>query len=147
LAGLLYEGAASATVPAPLAISTVKAAVLIAAGQAAVATPAAVLMNEVLKAMLMTKLKFEVAGVMVMVTLGASIRAHTDFLSEQLLAPTTVLKITAADPTQAVEAALKAFREASENEAKRRAAEQLEGALRKYRQQFQATGKGQPQKQ
>jgi hypothetical protein len=71
LAGLLYEGAASATVPAQLASSTVQAAVLIAAGQAAAATPAALLMNEVLKAMLMTKLKFTLAAVMMAALLGA----------------------------------------------------------------------------
>jgi RNA polymerase sigma factor (sigma-70 family) len=73
LAAALAESAASAAVPGPLAVATVQAAVLVAAGEAAaVATPAALLMNEVLKAMLLTKLKFAVAAVMVTVALGAS---------------------------------------------------------------------------
>jgi RNA polymerase sigma factor (sigma-70 family) len=72
LAAALSEGTASAQVPVPLASSTVKAAVLIAAGQAAaVATPAALLMNEVLKAMLMTKLKVYVATAVVAALVGA----------------------------------------------------------------------------
>jgi RNA polymerase sigma factor (sigma-70 family) len=73
LAGVLSESAASAAVPGPLMSATVKAAVLIAAGQAAaVATPAALLMNEVLKAMLLNKVKLVLAAVMVTVALGAS---------------------------------------------------------------------------
>jgi RNA polymerase sigma factor (sigma-70 family) len=72
LAAALAEGA-SASVPAPWVNATVKAAASLAAGRAAaVATPAAALMNEVLKAMLMTKLKLAVAGMMVAMTLGAS---------------------------------------------------------------------------
>jgi RNA polymerase sigma factor (sigma-70 family) len=71
LAMALGEGAASA-VPPGLAIATVKAAAVVAAGQTAgVATPAAVLMNEVLRAMLMTKLKLYVAVAVVAVTVGA----------------------------------------------------------------------------
>jgi RNA polymerase sigma factor (sigma-70 family) len=71
LAGVLSEGAASAAVAASLVNSTVEAAVHIAAGSAAaVATPAALLMNEVLKAMLMTKLKVYVATAVVAVLLG-----------------------------------------------------------------------------
>jgi RNA polymerase sigma factor (sigma-70 family) len=63
---------ASAAVPAALASSTVRAATLVAAGQAAaVATPAAALMNEVLKTMLLTKLKVMAATLMVLVLLGA----------------------------------------------------------------------------
>jgi hypothetical protein len=58
-------------VPARLAVTTVKAAALVAAGKTAgVATPAAVLMNEVLRAMLMTKLKVYVAVGVVAVLLG-----------------------------------------------------------------------------
>jgi RNA polymerase sigma factor (sigma-70 family) len=73
LAVALSEGAASAAMPAPLVSSTVKAAALVAAGQvAAVATPAAALMNEVLKAMLMTKLKFALAAVMMAALLGTA---------------------------------------------------------------------------
>jgi RNA polymerase sigma factor (sigma-70 family) len=67
LAAALAEGA-SAAVPAELASATVKAAVLVAAG---VATPAAALMNEVLKAMLMTKLKLATTGLVAVVLLGA----------------------------------------------------------------------------
>lgn len=64
---------ASAALPAHLVISTVKAAALVAAGQAAaLATPAAALMNEVQKAMLMTKLKVFVTSAIVLVALGAS---------------------------------------------------------------------------
>jgi RNA polymerase sigma factor (sigma-70 family) len=71
LAVALAEGA-SAAVPAPWVHSTAKAATLLAAGQAAaVATPAALLMNEVLRAMLMTKLKgFGVAAALLAVLLG-----------------------------------------------------------------------------
>ncbi len=72
LAGMLSESAASA-VPGPLLSATVKAAVLIAAGQAAaIATPAALLMNEVLKAMVLNKVKVVLAAVMMTVALGAS---------------------------------------------------------------------------
>jgi RNA polymerase sigma factor (sigma-70 family) len=218
LAAALVEEAASAAVPAPWVISTVRAATLVAAGRAAVATPAAVLMNEVLKAMLMTKLKLAAAGVMVMVTLGASgllyraagqsegqpagkprneveaLRHENELLKFNLElvlekcraqeaqlralrdekratrtaagAPLagevlirglrTVKELRAADlaaavqvagltPEQEVEAALKAFREASDNETKRRAAEMLEGALKKLRQQLQPKDKGQLQ--
>jgi RNA polymerase sigma factor (sigma-70 family) len=71
LAVALAEGA-SAAVPAPLAVTTVKAAALVAVGKTAgVATPVAVLMNEVLRAMLMTKLKVYVAVGVVAVLLGA----------------------------------------------------------------------------
>jgi RNA polymerase sigma factor (sigma-70 family) len=65
-------GGASAAVPAPLAAATVKAAALVAAGQAAAAgTPAVALMNEVLRAMLMTKLKTYAGVVLVAALLGA----------------------------------------------------------------------------
>jgi RNA polymerase sigma factor (sigma-70 family) len=72
LAAALAEGV-SAAVPQVLMSSTVEAAVLIAAGQAAaVATPAAALMRGVLKAMLLAKLKLVVAFVVVIAALGAS---------------------------------------------------------------------------
>jgi RNA polymerase sigma factor (sigma-70 family) len=62
---------ATATVPAPLVNATVKAAVLVAAGQAAaVTTPAVALMKEVQKVMLLTKLKLAVAAVMVAALVG-----------------------------------------------------------------------------
>jgi RNA polymerase sigma factor (sigma-70 family) len=254
LAGLLYEGAASARVPAPLVVSTVQAAVCVAAGRAAVATPAAVLMNEVLKAMLLTKVKLAVAGVMVMATLGASgllyraagqpegkqparprteveaLRREVELLKFNLevvlekcraqeaelralrgqgasqkitrdtregLAEITrdtreglaelkkeyqnaldkgrdaehlallkfkIAKLAAederrqreaqdaarnrtTDPAKEIEAALKAFREARDDEAKRRAAKRLEGALRTLRQQLGPKGTGQQQQE
>jgi RNA polymerase sigma factor (sigma-70 family) len=71
LAAALAEGAAAA-VPAPWVGATAKAAALVAAGRAAaVAAPATLLMNEVLRAMLMTKLKFGVVGLLAVVLLGA----------------------------------------------------------------------------
>jgi RNA polymerase sigma factor (sigma-70 family) len=267
LAGALSETAASAGVPALLLRSTVKAAVLIAAGRAAaVTTPAVALMNEVLGAMLMTKLKFAVAAVMVMVTLGTgglayraagqsegkppdrprteveALRHEVELLKFNLevvlekcraqeaelralrgrdaapqgaggrgaggfgggvrgtqgypSSPSTNgapmggsagyggvqgagsgaatggagnygapqnsfarptagqgafgeasgLPSRTVNPEQEVEEAFKALQEASDNEAKRRAAEKLEGALKKLRQQLQPPGTGQPPK-
>jgi RNA polymerase sigma factor (sigma-70 family) len=71
LAVALAQGA-SAAVPAALVVATVQAAARLAAGPAAAAaTPAAALMNEVLKTMLLTKLKVVVATAMVAVVLGA----------------------------------------------------------------------------
>jgi RNA polymerase sigma factor (sigma-70 family) len=67
LATALTDGAAA--VPAALVVGTVQAA---AGPAAAVATPAILLMNEVSKAMMLTKVKFVVAAVMVTVALGAS---------------------------------------------------------------------------
>jgi RNA polymerase sigma factor (sigma-70 family) len=70
LAVALAEGAA--TVPAAWVSTTARAAALVAAGQtAAVTTPAALLMNEVLRAMLMTKLKIYLATALVAVLLVA----------------------------------------------------------------------------
>jgi RNA polymerase sigma factor (sigma-70 family) len=71
VAAALADGA-SAAVPAPLLCSTVQAAVLIAAGPTAVSSPAIALMKEVSKAMLLTKLKITVAGLMVVGLLGVS---------------------------------------------------------------------------
>jgi RNA polymerase sigma factor (sigma-70 family) len=221
LGAALAEGAPAA-VPAPLVVSTVKAAVLVAAGKAAaVTTPAALLMNEVLKAMLLTKLKFAVAAVMVTVALGASgfvyraageaappagkpaneleaLRRENDLLKlnlevvlekvraldaevrtlkgrleakaaragqgvammdfdgdgkldifvtndvnwDGIKVPVKVnehnwaFQVWRPDPAQEVEAALKAFREARDKEAKRRAADALEKALKKLREQL-----------
>jgi RNA polymerase sigma factor (sigma-70 family) len=71
LAAALAEGA-QAAVPAPWVGVTARAAALLAAGRVgAAATPAALLMNEVLKAMLMTKLKVYVAVALVAAALGA----------------------------------------------------------------------------
>jgi RNA polymerase sigma factor (sigma-70 family) len=72
LAVTLGQGAASAQVPAALVVSTAKAAALVAAGQvAAASTPAVVLMKEVMKAMLLKKLRLATGAVMVMAALGA----------------------------------------------------------------------------
>jgi len=72
LAVALSQGVASAQVPALLVTSTAKAAALVAAGQmAAVSTPAAVLMREVMKTMLIKKLRLAVGAVMVLTALGA----------------------------------------------------------------------------
>jgi RNA polymerase sigma factor (sigma-70 family) len=72
LAGLLCRGAASARMPAVLVNSTARAAMLLAAGQvAAVATPAALLMKEVMKTMLLKKLRLLAGVVLVLAVLGA----------------------------------------------------------------------------
>jgi RNA polymerase sigma factor (sigma-70 family) len=69
---LVMAEVSSAAVSAPLILATVRAAVLVAGGKAAaVTTPAAALMKEVLKAMLLTKLKMAVAMVFVAGALGA----------------------------------------------------------------------------
>jgi RNA polymerase sigma factor (sigma-70 family) len=70
LAVVLTE-AAPAAVPASLGSATVKAAVLVAAGQAAAVTmPAVAIMKEVSKNMFLTKLKFACAAMMLIVLLG-----------------------------------------------------------------------------
>jgi hypothetical protein len=67
LAGALAQGSVSAA----LVNSTAKAAALVAAGHlAAVSAPAAVLMKEVMKTMLLRKLRIVVGVVMVLVALG-----------------------------------------------------------------------------
>jgi RNA polymerase sigma factor (sigma-70 family) len=68
LAAALSEGVASATVPPTLAVATVKAATLVVAGQASAATPVAALVKEVMKDMLLTKLKV-IAGIAMIGTL------------------------------------------------------------------------------
>jgi RNA polymerase sigma factor (sigma-70 family) len=57
LAASLAGGAATAAVPAHLALSTAKVATLVAAGAAAAGTPAVLLLHEVQRGMLMMKLK------------------------------------------------------------------------------------------
>jgi RNA polymerase sigma factor (sigma-70 family) len=70
LAGAVAQEA-SAAVPAALVTCTAKAAALVAAGQlAAGATPAAVLMQGVMKAMLLKKLRLAVGVAMVLAALG-----------------------------------------------------------------------------
>ena len=72
LAVALSEGSAAAAVPAPLVASTVGVATLVVAGQlAAVATPAALLTQGVLKTMFLKKLSVLAAVLVVTVALGA----------------------------------------------------------------------------
>jgi RNA polymerase sigma factor (sigma-70 family) len=72
LATALTEASGAAAVPATWVHATAKAATLVVAGQsAAVATPAVILMNEVLRTMLMTKLKMYVAGFVLAVLFSA----------------------------------------------------------------------------
>jgi RNA polymerase sigma factor (sigma-70 family) len=76
IATVLSEKAASASVPLPLVTSTVKAARLFAAGQAAsgvVGAKVAALTEGVLKAMLLTKLKIVTAVLLVIAVLGAGL--------------------------------------------------------------------------
>jgi RNA polymerase sigma factor (sigma-70 family) len=72
LALTLAQHAASAAVPAPLALSTIQAATLLAAGQAAAAAsaPVAALTEGVLHAMFMTKVKTTLAIVLTVAVLG-----------------------------------------------------------------------------
>jgi RNA polymerase sigma factor (sigma-70 family) len=62
---------ASAALSMGLVSSTVRAAVFCATNAVAASTPATILMKEVMKAMLLTKLKFALASVMAAVMLGA----------------------------------------------------------------------------
>jgi phosphate transport system substrate-binding protein len=72
LAAALAGGAAAAAVPAQLALSTAKAAALVAAGSlAAAGAPAALLMRAVQRGMLMAKLKVCAAFAAVAAVLGA----------------------------------------------------------------------------
>jgi RNA polymerase sigma factor (sigma-70 family) len=71
LAAALSQGVASAQVPAALVSLTARAAVLVVAGQVAGAAPAIVLMQGVMKAMLMRKLRLAVGAVLVLAALGA----------------------------------------------------------------------------
>jgi RNA polymerase sigma factor (sigma-70 family) len=71
-AGALFQGVASAAVPAALVGSTAKAAALVAAGQLAAASTSAVgLMQGVMKAMLLKKLRLLVGSAVVLLALGA----------------------------------------------------------------------------
>jgi hypothetical protein len=100
---------ASAAVPAALVVSTVQAALVVAAGQlTAVSTPAALLMKGVLKVMFLQKLKVIIAAVLVAVALGAGGLAYQ-----------------AAEPTGPGLAAAKSAKPASELEALRKENELL----------------------
>src|SRR5262249_26280603 len=70
LAAVLSPGSASAQVPAALVGPTGKAGWLAAAGQLAAVSPPAVLMQGVLKAMLLKKLRLVIGAVLVTLTLG-----------------------------------------------------------------------------
>jgi RNA polymerase sigma factor (sigma-70 family) len=87
LAGVLSHSAAVACVPASVVTSTIKAASLLAGGQAAVAgvisAPVAALTEGVLQTMLMTKLKIG-AGLFVLVGLAVATAAS---LAQGVLAP------------------------------------------------------------
>jgi len=100
---------ASAAVPPTLILSTVKATLLVAAGQlAAVSTPAALLMKGVMKAMFLQKVKVVAALVLVAVVFGVG-----------------GLAFQAAEPTGAEQAQPKGSRPASELEALRKENELL----------------------
>jgi RNA polymerase sigma factor (sigma-70 family) len=90
LATVFAQNAASACAPTGLVSSTIKAATLTAAGKTAAATlisaNAAALMEGVIKAMLLTKLKTAIAVVLVlgMVALGGGLLAHHAAVGQQL---------------------------------------------------------------
>jgi RNA polymerase sigma factor (sigma-70 family) len=209
LATALTDGA-SAAVPPALVVETVKAAALVAAGQAAAVTsPAASLMKEVMKVMFLAKVKVFVALAMVAVVLGVSgfvyrasgedtapptgkpqnelealrrenelLKLNLEVVLEKVRALDTEVRALRGreaakvigqvgqagqpvrvelgsdaglnvffagnlepfvnkelDPAQEVEAALKVFREAPNKETRRRAADALEKALKKLREQ------------
>ena len=77
LAAALCQNAASACVPGPLVVSTVQAATLMAAGKVlatgAISAKVVALMEGVLKAMLMTKIKVAIAVVMTVHLIGAGV--------------------------------------------------------------------------
>ena len=77
LATALCQNAASACVPGPLVVSTVKAATLMAAGKTlatgAISAKVVALTEGVLKAMLMTKLKVAIAVVLAVHLIGAGV--------------------------------------------------------------------------
>jgi RNA polymerase sigma factor (sigma-70 family) len=91
LASALAPGAASAQVPALLIGSTVRAAALVAAGQlAAVAPPAAVLVQGVMKAMLLKKLRLTAGAAVVLAalaTVGVAYHMGASFGAAQAAPP------------------------------------------------------------
>jgi hypothetical protein len=72
MASALANGATAAHIPASLLSSTTKAAVLVAAGQAALSGSVDFLLKGMLKTMLLAKLKLAVGAVMVVTALGAA---------------------------------------------------------------------------
>jgi RNA polymerase sigma factor (sigma-70 family) len=93
MAAVLCPKAASAGVPAALVLSTVKAAGLFAAGKAAgpgvISAPVAALMAEVLKAMLLTKLKLAAVAVLALgiVLAGAAVTTQALKAGQDVKAP------------------------------------------------------------
>ena len=77
LATALCQNAASACVPGPLVVSTVKAATLMAAGKAlatgAISAKVVALTEGVLKAMLLTKLKVTITALLAISLIGAGV--------------------------------------------------------------------------
>jgi RNA polymerase sigma factor (sigma-70 family) len=218
----LSEQVAGAAVPAALMDSAVRGAVLVSAGlEAAAATPAAVLMKGVLKAMFLTKLKLVVTVAAVAGTLGVggfayrvgtpptaqaqtpAVKPMTDLealrkenellklnlqvvlekvraqeaelksLKEKSVADKKALSdaklkeqrrfyaenvagyernvlypseyvVKPTDPVAAVEAALKALKEARDEKGKRQAAEALEKATQKLKQQLKGPANPSP---
>ena len=143
LAAALSEGVASATVPPTLAVATVKAATLMVAGQASAATPIAALAKEVMKDMLLTKLKV-ITGVAMIGTMlgggGIAYRATVQAMpaeerpadAETLRKENELLKINIQvllEKVRAQEAELSTLR-ASPNQARGRTAKELQHASR-----------------
>jgi RNA polymerase sigma-70 factor (ECF subfamily) len=115
LAGALSEGAATAALPAPLIHSTVKTAVLTAAGQTAaasvIATEAVALMEKVVRNMAIVKLKFAAA-----ILLGAGVMTGVAYhgLAEQPTKQNTTSAVKAADTVLARAEPADAKKEAAE---------------------------------
>jgi hypothetical protein len=105
LATALSPGAASAAVPMPLIASTSKAALALAAGQAAaagvVSASVAALMEGVLKAMFLTKVKVVALMVLAVGIVGGSAVAYGVVAASQLFGPAADQAKT--DPTKAAE--------------------------------------------
>jgi RNA polymerase sigma factor (sigma-70 family) len=195
LAAALGDGAVSAQVPAALLSSTMKAALLVAAGElTAVSASSALLMKGVLKSMFVAKLKLMIGAVMIVTALGASglvyraagqpaspaekqsdskpkseserlrhenelLKLNLEVVLEKLHAQEGELRslrlyiqllpswapvanpsgTSADDPLREAETALKAMRQANDAESRRKAADSLDKALKKLRDQMKKT--------
>jgi RNA polymerase sigma factor (sigma-70 family) len=93
LATLLSHGAASASVPPPLVISTIKAASLFAAGSAAtpgvISTKVATLVEGVMKTMLLNKLKLATVALMILAAAGISVSVASHYAYAEQPSPST----------------------------------------------------------
>jgi RNA polymerase sigma factor (sigma-70 family) len=91
LAAILSPDAASAAVPAPLVLSTARAATVFAAGKTAAAglisVPVAALTEGVLKAMLLNKLKIATAWLLAVVFIGTGAGVYTHYAQAQKSPP------------------------------------------------------------